>query len=406
MPNQRRRTRRVPGAGHLFTRRSRAGEESWYGQWYAPDGRRIKRRVGPKRSPGSDHGLTRREAEAKLRRMMGEAIPPARGRLTLADAAAEHLQGLRALGRKPSTVEAVESAARVHLVPHFDGRPVERIEVADVEEFIAAKLADGYAPKSVRNYVGTLGAILEPVVAENPVRSARQPERNPSGDIRFLTLEELEATIAAESDDDLGPTLRVLYLAAAMTGMRRGELIALRWLDVDWTARKIRVRRNYTRSQYGTPKSRRSSRSVPLADRLAGELDRHYQGSHYQGDEDLVFGHPHLGTPLDGSKIRKRFQASLRRAGVRRVRFHDLRHTFGTRMAADGAPLRSLQEWMGHASIKTTEVYADYSPSEHEAEWVERAFSRGATGGATQGASRYSQGLSGRLRTQDDPESV
>ncbi len=292
----------------------------------------------------------------------------------MAEVVDEHLTGLRALGRKPTTLAAVESTARVHLVPFFDRRAPERIEPADVEAFIAARLDAGYAPKSVRNYVGILGSILEGQVGENPVRSARQPEVEVSGDIRFLTLEEVEALYAAETDDDLGRALRAMYLTAAMSGLRQGELVALRWLDVDWIARRIRVRRNRTARRYGTPKTRRSHRSVPLADRLAGELDRLYQRSAYQGDEELVFGHPHRGTPLGETTIRRRYRAALARAGVRRVRFHDLRHTFGTQMAAQGVPMRTLQEWMGHAGIATTEIYADYRPSEHEAEWVEAAF--------------------------------
>jgi hypothetical protein len=75
--------------------------------------------------------------------------------------------------------------------------------------------------------------------------------------------------------------------------------------------------------------------------------------------------------------VLKRFKAALRRAGVRDVRFHDLRHTFGTRMAAAGVPMRTLQEWMGHRDFATTLVYADYTPSEREAEWVEEAFAAG-----------------------------
>ncbi len=90
------------------------------------------------------------------------------------------------------------------------------------------------------------------------------------------------------------------------------------------------------------------------------ELERHFQGSAFQADDDLALGHPQTGKPYDGSKMRQRFKAALKRAGVREVRFHDLRHTFGTGMA--GAPLRTLQEWMGHKHIETTEIYADYSP--------------------------------------------
>jgi integrase len=165
-----------------------------------------------------------------------------------------------------------------------------------------------------------------------------------------------------------------MYLTAAMTGMRQGELLALRWRDIDWGAHRVRVRRNFVRGEFGTPKSRRSSRSVPLADRLAGELDRLHRETPYRTDDDLVFAHPHTGRPIDRSKLLKRFKAALARAGVRDVRFHDLRHTFGTRMAAQGVPMRALQEMMGHRDFKTTLIYADYSPSAHEAEWVEAAF--------------------------------
>jgi integrase len=102
-----------------------------------------------------------------------------------------------------------------------------------------------------------------------------------------------------------------------------------------------------------------------------------FQASSYQADEDLVFGHPHSGRPLDRSLLLKRFKAALARAGVREIRFHDLRHTFGTRIAAAGVPMRTLQEWMGHRDFKTTLIYADYAPSANEAEIVNGAFAPG-----------------------------
>jgi integrase len=94
-------------------------------------------------------------------------------------------------------------------------------------------------------------------------------------------------------------------------------------MDVDWLVRKVRVRRNYVRGKFGTPKSKRSSRAVPLADRVARELELLFQASAYQDEQDLVFCHPHTGKPLDRGQVAKRFKASLRRAGVREVRFHE-----------------------------------------------------------------------------------
>jgi integrase len=121
-------------------------------------------------------------------------------------------------------------------------------------------------------------------------------------------------------------------------------------------------------------KSKRSSRSVPLADRVAGELDLLHRETPWRADDDLVFAHPLTGKPIDRSKLLKRFKAALRAGEVREVRFHDLRHTFGTHIAAQGVPMRVLQEMMGHRDFKTTLIYADYAPGAREAEWVEAAF--------------------------------
>ena len=101
----------------------------------------------------------------------------------------------------------------------------------------------------------------------------------------------------------------------------------------------------------------------------------HYAKTPYRHDLDLVFPHPASGHVLDPSKLRKRFQAAARRASVRPVRFHDLRHTFGTQLAASGAPLRAIQEWMGHSDYRTTSIYADYALDPFKgAEFAERAF--------------------------------
>jgi integrase len=129
-----------------------------------------------------------------------------------------------------------------------------------------------------------------------------------------------------------------------MTGMRRGELVALRWQDVDQHARQIRVRRNFVRGEFGTPKSRRSSRAVPLAPRLAAELLEHHERSRFRGDLDLVFAHPATGRVLDPYKLSKRIHVAARRAGVRPVRLHDLRHTFEDQGAATRYATRRMNQ--------------------------------------------------------------
>jgi integrase len=423
------------GTGSIFEKRN-----AWYGQWRVRN-RTITRKLGPIRTPGSRDGLTRKMAEARLRRVMAEVtVTPLFERMTVEEAGTRLIQQLVTKGRKPSTTAGYESYLRVHVAPFFGEKSIGDITKADIEEFVAVCLDNDQSVKSTRNYLGFLHSIFDfglrkGWVIANPCKSVEKPEvADEDQDIRFLDEAELDALLAATGgprsrrragtaervrrvrrlrdgeslprkaiaaelgvaestaiylygldldetgpDDPLSTVERVLYLTAAMTGMRQGELLALRWMDVDWTAHRVRVRRNFVRGRFGTPKSKRSSRSIPLADDVARELELLFQDSSYQSDEDLVFAHPHTGKPMDRSQLLKRFKGALKRASVREVRFHDLRHTFGTRMAAAGVPMRTLQEWMGHRDFKTTLIYADYAPAANEAELVNAAFARGAS---------------------------
>lgn len=160
-----------------------------------------------------------------------------------------------------------------------------------------------------------------------------------------------------------------------MTGLRKGELIALRWQDVDWIAQRVRVRRNHVLGEFDTPKSRRSTRSVPMSRRVARELDQWQQTTRWGRPDDLVFAEPASGEVLRRGALMRRYCRALKAAQLEPThRFHDLRHTFGTQMAAAGVPMRTLQEWMGHRDISTTQHYADYAPCAEEVAMVDRAF--------------------------------
>jgi integrase len=163
-----------------------------------------------------------------------------------------------------------------------------------------------------------------------------------------------------------------------MTGMRLGELRGLRWSDLDWEAMKVRVRVGFVRGRFDDPKSVLGSRGIPLGSRLVAELEQHRRSTIWNADDDLVLAHPHTGRPLDRVRLGYHYKAALNRADVRPVRIHDLRHTFGTTLAASGSvSLRTLQEWMGHEDIRTTQIYADYMPGEREAELIDDAFGHG-----------------------------
>lgn len=251
--------------------------------------------------------------------------------------------------RRPS--RRTRSLLYTHLIPFFEDKPLGRITRRDVERLMFDHRQRGLGPKITRHALVLLHGIFdyscrEGWCSQNPCRVVDKPRAEQSTDIRFLDQSELAALLnAVPTDTTYGPTDRVLVLTAAMTGLRQNELLALRWMDVDWTASQIRA-----------------------------SLERHFQDSRFQADRDLVFPDPRAGGALDHSYLVQRFKEALKAAGVRRVRFHDLRNTFGTRMAAAGVPMRTLQEWLGHRGHATTLIYADYAPASHEAALVERAF--------------------------------
>ena len=386
--------RRSYGSGSLLVRCDGRGRETWYGSWRI-GGRRVKRALGPKRSTGSRDGLTRAQAEAELRRQIDASVlVVARAqRKTIAEAGEHYIEHLRTVKqRKRTTLADYEGYLRGHLVPFFGQRTVDKITADHVEAFMLDKLA-GLSPKTVTNYLTFLHGLMafstrRRWMAANPVAQVDRPPttRQHARRIRFLQPVEVEALLRAVPDNDLGRMEYALYLCAAMTGLRQGELLALKWLDIDWTSGRVRAADNYPRGltdRVDTPKSH-YLRSVPIADRLAGELERHFQRSAFRSTEDLVFCHPHTGHVYDASKLRKRFGDAIKAAGVNRITFHELRHTFGTQMAAAGAPLRAIQEWLGHADAKTTEIYAHYAPdSTNGAAFAARAFGGASTGPPT-----------------------
>ncbi len=154
---------------------------------------------------------------------------------------------------------------------------------------------------------------------------------------------------AAASEQDAA-----IFLTAAMTGLRRGELVALRWRDVDFPGQAIRVRANYSFGELVTPKSGKV-RSVPMVPEVAQALARLGQREHFTGDEDPVFAGT-VGGHLDASALRRRYAAAAKRAGLRALPFHSLRHYFGS-MAVNRASLVQVQSWMGHSHIQTTARY-------------------------------------------------
>jgi integrase len=366
-----------PISGHVFRVDRRRGPQ-WYAKYRLPDGRQVQRHIGPAwtgrgRPPAG--WFTRRGAEGWLRDVLDQArrgtLPgQVRTGVTFADAAAEWLRYIEHdRERKPSTVAGYRALVRSQLLPAFGDEPIESITTPMIERWLAGvERSSSTRTKSLVLMHGIFQRARRLYgLRINPAADVDKPSARRSGDIEVFSPEEVTALVrAAASEQDAA-----IYLTAAFTGLRRGELLALRWRDVDFAGQVVRVRASYAEGQLTTPKSGKV-RSVPMAPVVATALAALGQRTLWTGDDDLVFVGP-AGTFLDGRALRRRYITAVKRAGLRPLRFHDLRHTFGTRMIAK-ADIRRVQEWMGHADVQTTMKYLHYVPRVEDAALVAAAF--------------------------------
>ena len=194
---------------------------AFYGKWWV-NGRQVKRKLGPCREPGTRSGLTRSQAEARLRELMAETrVPASAERLTFEEVGRRYLRHLdEVMQRKPTTIQDYRIILGRHLGPFFGGTEIAKLTANDVTAYIGAKRRAGLAVKSINNHLnfahGVFAfAIRRGLVVRNPVAMADRPPPPPvDADIRFLDREELEALLRAAADDYLGPTDRVLWLTA------------------------------------------------------------------------------------------------------------------------------------------------------------------------------------------------
>jgi integrase len=323
-----------------------------------------------------------------------QAAAPVEHARTLAAAADAWLTHLEAAGIKASSVRAYRSALHKWFLPTLGTRSLDRIAEADIEHAMGRMRKAGLSDKTIRNYIGVLRALFNFAADKrrrwtkrNPVADVELPKAPTYTDIRYLTSDEVWALVDNVPAGEFHALDRALYLTAALTGLRIGELQALDWRSVDVVHARIRVRRTWDRKAktFTTPKSRRSERAVPMADDVAGELERLFRAYHDTVEpqpDSLVFGDPVTGEPLGHRKLYERLHAALRAAGLDPAfGFHGLRHSYGTALAGQGVPMRTLQEWMGHKDIQTTQRYADYCPNPGERDVVEAAFARGTNPG-------------------------
>jgi integrase len=367
----------APVSGHVYRWEGRR-RPVWRAKYRLPDGRQVKKTLGPAwtargRPPAGYY--TKRTAEAWLRDVLDQAragtLPGmVRTGVTFAEACAEWLRYMEHdLDRKPSTLVQYRSSVRAHFVPEFGDLRLEDVTAEHIEGWKATlRMSNRTKIKLLTELNGVfVRARRAYKLPSNPMADVEKPRARSSSGIEVFAPEEVWALVrAAESEQDAA-----IYLTAAFTGLRRGELVALRWRDIAFGGHRVRVCGSFAGGRLTSPKSGRV-RSVPMAPDVASALARLAARGYWTGDDDLVF--PGVsGSYLDASALARRYKAALERAALRSLRFHDLRHTFGTRMIAK-ADIRRVQEWMGHADIATTMKYLHYVERPDEAELVAAAF--------------------------------
>ncbi len=264
---------------------------------------------------------------------------------------------------KPSTLRGYKSDIDCHLNSYFGDYYISQIDQERVEYFLSGLMSKRNA-KTVNNIRLTLNMILGyarklKYIKENPV-SEIKPFKVEHKEMGYLTPIEIRELLKHSKEP-----YKTLYLMAILTGMRRGEIISLQWGDINWVNNTIFVRRSLfwklhkecsgddTRWQFITPKSRRSVRTIVMTPQLKKALEIHRINAPINR-HDLVFCNS-KGNPMDPDNlVMREFHPTLSMAGIRKIRFHDLRHTFATLLIHQSENVKFIQSQMGHASIQTT----------------------------------------------------
>lgn len=271
---------------------------------------------------------------------------------------AGHWKDARRADWKPTALRGYEQILRVHLVPAFRGRTVRSITAEDVQRYKSDRLSkDGLAPKTVNNHLGVLGSLFEDAVKwryaeHNPARQVKPCRADRvDEDFDFWTAEESDSFLAAIME--VRPRWTPFFLTALRTGLRLGELAALRWTDVDFVARKVHVRRSFSHGAETLPKSGKG-RSIPMSPRLYSTLAEH-KLAHGGGERVFLSDE---GEVLDSNRVKHAFWAGIKAADVRRIRIHDLRHSFASQLVIAGESLFKVQTLLGHSDSTMTQRYA------------------------------------------------
>jgi integrase len=294
------------------------------------------------------------------------AVASGKGSLTFADVADQWLSVL-VLKVKPSTYSGYKSTLDLHILPPLGNRKIQSLTAVDISLFAKYKLENGrtdgkggLSTKTVRDMLSIIKSVVDFAYNENIIRSGftiTYPKQQQQT-MRVLSRQEqssLEAILTNDLDIHKLGILLCLY-----TGLRIGEVCALRWQDISTDFDTLSVRQtlqrvknlsgeeNKTKILIDTPKSQRSAREIPIPKFLSPYLRSFasYNRAYFLATEDIVFTEPRT--------MQNHFTKNVKAANIVDANYHSLRHTFATRCIEAGVDIKSLSEILGHASVNIT----------------------------------------------------
>ena len=343
--------------GSIYAKTATDGKPRYHIRYKAPDGK-WKSEAGGKYKKNAQALLSRREAElANGEYGKGDDISfAAFSSMWLEDFAST---------KKQSTYDDYDSIIRTHLRPYFKTVLLKDITPGQCQRFVTSMRNAGKAPRTINKSIMVMKLMLKHAIIweylkDNPARYVER-EHVPRVERDFLTPAEVEKFLTCAS-----PDYHALFCTAVLTGAREGELLGLRGGDLADDKRRLHIRRSYNpRHGFSSTKTKAGERTVHLTPELLTVLLEHKANTAGTID-DLMFSKD--GEPLSpANMVRDQFRPALARAGVRSMRFHDLRHTYAALMIHLGENMKFIQAQMGHTSIKTTmDLYGHLLPEASE----------------------------------------
>lgn len=358
-------------------RQKKKGKGQPWWVFISHNGKRTSRKIGDRRTAVAvAHKIEAKMALGEFGFDKDQAVP------TFKDFADSWINTTVPATCKESTQRDYQDLLRLHVFPVFKELPITEITRGKIKDFLLSKLNDGYSPNTVCHMKDTVSGVLtkaldDEVIAANPALGLKMKNalsrKDTAGHVNALDADELKTLLGSVLKHY--PRHYTLFLLLARTGLRIGEALALQWGDIDFNKRFIEVKRSVVRGQISTPKnskSRRVDMSLQLAEQMkAHELESKKKGFAIGlGDAPEFIFTNKKGKAVDKDNWRRRvFYKALKKAGIRRIRIHDLRHTYATLRISKGDNIADVSKQMGHHSVKLTmDVYYHWMPGAKKSE--------------------------------------